>query len=366
MAAQFTEQRFQQGLKLTISVFACLMLIYALYGIGPWKNNTLQPWIRNQYLPISSAERNVQIPSVTCDVMMNIVTSFPDSLANETYLASRGYAHENTTKRRNRHIEYLYTLKKNTEHPCVEQIHLLVESGSVKESIKSQTLIPINLSRVDKLLTFSEIRERPTMKMLAEYASENLIGKVVAFQNADIIVGEGFENVKMQYLKDMRIFYSLSRQGAMDATSCQLRNYCDNYNGAHDTYMLYLGTPFTPKAMSLLDFPMNAHGAENVLIDHGKAGVSTRKPLSVNKRQRSMDSLFADCAMKTSSADIMCLRSYMVTPSGPQKLYDGPQKLISGPQELYGGTQKLYREPQWPQEAIQQPPEATRWPPESI
>ncbi|CAH1773057.1 unnamed protein product [Owenia fusiformis] len=65
--------------------------------------------------------------------------------------------------------------------------------------------------------------------------------------------------------------------------------------------------------------------------------------------------------------------SYMVAPSGPQKLNDGPQKLISGPQELYGGTQKLYREPQWPQEAIQwppeaiqQPPEATRWPPESI
>ncbi|CAH1796520.1 unnamed protein product [Owenia fusiformis] len=265
MAAQFTGRRFQKGLKLTISVFACIILICALYGICTKENNTLQPWIRN-HLPIPSAERNVQIPSITCDVMMNIVTSFPDSLANETYLASRGYEHEDMTKRRNRHIEYLYTLKKNIEHPCVEQIHLLVESGSVKESIKTQTLIPINLSRVDKLLTFSEIKGRPTMKMLAEYASKNLIGKVVAFQNADIIVGEGFENVKMQYLKDMRIFYSLSRQGAMNATFCQLRNYCDSYLGAHDTYMLYLGTPFTPKAMSLLDFPMNAYGAENVLM----------------------------------------------------------------------------------------------------
>ncbi|CAH1796523.1 unnamed protein product, partial [Owenia fusiformis] len=124
--------------------------------------------------PSEDKSNSIHLSRKTCDVMLNIVTSFPDSLANETYLASRGYAHEKTTNRRDRHIEYLYTLKKNMEHPCVEQIHLLVESAGIKQSIITQTLIPINPSLVDKLLTFSEIVDRPTFKMLVEYASKNL------------------------------------------------------------------------------------------------------------------------------------------------------------------------------------------------
>ncbi|CAH1798538.1 unnamed protein product, partial [Owenia fusiformis] len=254
MAVQFISRRVQLGWKTIVNVLLAMMFIYAIsmmtYVYTQDKQDTP---MSTRAMPIPRAEQENDEQKTTqglnhsskyCEVMLNIVTSFPDLLANDTYLASRGYTHEDALNRRNRHREYLASLKMNIDHPCVEQIHLLVETVNVKQSIKNQTIFRINASLVDSFLTFSEINGKPTYRMLAEYASENLIGKIVVFQNADISLGEGFEDIKMEYVKDRRISYSLSRQGPRNKTSCQLWNYCIKYVGSHDTHMFYMHSPF--------------------------------------------------------------------------------------------------------------------------
>ncbi|CAH1786371.1 unnamed protein product [Owenia fusiformis] len=194
-----------------------------------------------------------------CEVMLNIVTTFP--------IGSHTNGYEVPSPRQ---IEYFTALKINMNHPCVDQIHILTDLTKPKDVFNMINDQGVAKSDLRKYITVYSFHDHPTYKVLAKYAADNLKGTVVLFMNADISLDEGFENIKKAFLVDhgMKYAYSLSRHGerAQNAT-CELWDYCEHYHGSHDAHLMYIHDNFLPfEALELLDYPIDSWGAENVFM----------------------------------------------------------------------------------------------------
>ena len=100
--------------------------------------------------------------------------------------------------------------------------------------------------------------------LLFEFISQKLLGKDVIFNNADVYLGEGFENVDPAVVDEQNIVYSLSRQVAPES-KCRDNDYCKHYHGSHDAFFFRLHRPLPETFFQDLKFPFCSYGMENIL-----------------------------------------------------------------------------------------------------
>ncbi|CAH1784835.1 unnamed protein product [Owenia fusiformis] len=192
----------------------------------------------------------------------HIVSSFPYLLGNRKYREMMGYGNYSKDELVVRQQEFLETLIENINNSVVGSVRLMIETEEAVEYIKSQ-----NLKHIEKII-FHRIQSNHTYKEAFTYANDNLFGKFVIFMNGDIVLGDGFEKLDLRRLLVTRTAYALTRH-ADHLHRCDMDNFClkANYIGSHDVFVFHLKPKIEEKTLSVLDFPTNSHGAENVLID---------------------------------------------------------------------------------------------------
>ena len=153
--------------------------------------------------------------------------------------------------------EYKYVLQKNLAHPLMQFIYVLTTNTSQTSEIYEDLIYH------DKVI----VHELPSLydtRAPFEFISQKLLSKDVLFNNADVYLGEGFENVDPAVMDEQNIFYSISRHAAPES-KCQLRGKCTPYGGSHDAFLFRLHRPLPEAFFQDLKFPFCASGMENVL-----------------------------------------------------------------------------------------------------
>ncbi|KAF6034763.1 hypothetical protein EB796_006936 [Bugula neritina] len=102
------------------------------------------------------------------------------------------------------------------------------------------------------------------------YSSKNLVDQPVIAMNGDIILGDGFDSIDTQRLRDEKVMYSLSRYEREKPTqTCHKKNMvlAKGYQFSHDTHVFRLAEPLNETLiLDKLDYPINMWGAENAMI----------------------------------------------------------------------------------------------------
>ena len=154
--------------------------------------------------------------------------------------------------------EYMHVLQKNLAHPLMQFIHVLTTNTSQTSEIYEDLIYH------DKLI----VHELPSLydtRVPFEFISKKLLGKDVLYSNADVYLGEGFENVDPAVMNEHNIVYSLSRQIAPESKRCRDKDQCKYYIGSHDAFLFRLHKPLPEAILQQLKFPFHSLGMENVL-----------------------------------------------------------------------------------------------------
>ena len=166
-----------------------------------------------------------------------------------------------------REKDYKLCLKKNLAHPLVQKIHLLTINST-------DALIRFKEFTGNCKLVISEVASVDRARDPFEYISRNLVGRDVAFMNADIYLGEGFGKVDPAMMGKRNIMYSISRHVAPEhPTLCgktskryYFRDLCVKYMGSHDMHMFRLDEPLPEEFLEQLEFGLTKYGIENRII----------------------------------------------------------------------------------------------------
>ena len=161
-----------------------------------------------------------------------------------------------------REKEYLTVLQRNLGHDLVSRIHVLTTNASETWERFNKFELPSQ----NKLLV-SEVESVDLVRDIFEYISQNLVGKHVMFTNADIWLGNGFDQVDPLVMCKRRILYAITRQ-ITEEERCGMKDYCLElqYMGSHDTFLFYLNESIPEQALKHLNFKFPARGTENVLM----------------------------------------------------------------------------------------------------
>ena len=131
--------------------------------------------------------------------------------------------------------EYKYVLRKNLAHPLMQFIHVLTTNTSQTSEIYEDLIYH------DKLI----VHELPSLydsRAPFEFISQKLLGKDVLLNNADVYLGDGFENVDPAVMDEQNILYSISRHVAPES-KCRDMDKCNDYLGSHDVFLFRLHRP---------------------------------------------------------------------------------------------------------------------------
>ncbi|CAH1783948.1 unnamed protein product [Owenia fusiformis] len=214
----------------------------------------------------SIIERKLNRRDESCDVMLNIMTTFP-VLTSTKDKAQHGFVNYSAEIIQSRQLEYVRALEMNIMHPCVEKVHLLVENLGVKSYLMSLNLTAVSQADIEAMVHFHKLLYFPTYKAYAIYANENLMFKTVAIMNGDISLGDGFNLIKNSYLIGDRVAYSLTRHSSLLPNCGNNANFClQTYMGYHDAHILYMDTAFDNWSLDFLAYPINRLGVENLFM----------------------------------------------------------------------------------------------------
>ncbi|KAL1505130.1 hypothetical protein AB1Y20_008888 [Prymnesium parvum] len=179
-----------------------------------------------------------------------------------------------------RQAELAEVLRRNLAHAAVAEVHLLL--GEVPPVRKFLHAMPWGRARC---LTLVAIKARPRFSHYLSYMSTALLGRTVVLTNQDVFLTSGWASLSLPpssaFLLSRHhssISYDPSAARAyLNATparaaACDMasrgvwaRSLCGPRNfGSYDAYVLRLEAPLGGSVLSLLDYPQNAWGGENV------------------------------------------------------------------------------------------------------
>jgi len=179
----------------------------------------------------------------------------------------------------NRQNEYTKALQMNVDHPLIREIHLMMQADA-----KDYIFNKANLHDPQGKIHPVDIKQQVLYSELFRYANEHLRGQVVIIMNADIEMGEGWENVQMpNFIRadGKQIAFALSRYQRKDCgeygTFCfgdgggRNKNemtpdrHNPNYLTSHDSFVTV--PPVSFGVIHATRFKQNIPSAENRVVN---------------------------------------------------------------------------------------------------
>ena len=168
-------------------------------------------------------------------------------------------------------MEVINALQLNLLHDMIETVHVLVWRHETALYLKSLSL------KNSERLVIRVIGKEVGLKEQLEYASECLIGRVVAVTNQDITVGKGWDNWEyIKTLKEKEVMYGLTSHSTAPLnygvnctwTHKQLNN-CGpggDYKKSHDTFILHVRNWTSGRLEEMNDFLPSKIGMEKLFM----------------------------------------------------------------------------------------------------
>lgn len=170
-----------------------------------------------------------------------------------------GYTSNNAELIHKREQEYLTVLQRNLDHDKVFRVHVLMTAHDAEDS--PNKFAQFNHSK----LVISEVPSVEFSRSAFDYISENLVGQIVMFLNADIYLGSGFDKVDPVWLRERKMMYALTRHEKKEE-SCE-GDYCSQKRyGSEDAFLFHLKEPIPEEFLKDLEFTVGSWGSENVLM----------------------------------------------------------------------------------------------------
>ena len=168
-------------------------------------------------------------------------------------------------------MEVVNALQLNLLHDMIETVHVLVWRRETALYLKSLSL------RNSERLVIRVIDKEVGFKEQLEYASECLIGRVVAITNQDVTIGKGWDNDEyMRILKEKEIMYGLTSHSTANLNhgfNCTWThkplNNCGSggdYRKSHDTFILHVRNWTSHRLEEMTDFTPSKIGMEKLFM----------------------------------------------------------------------------------------------------
>ena len=157
------------------------------------------------------------------------------------------------------------TLQINLNHPMVAAVHILYFHPAVMSYLHA-----LKLKNSQKMVLHLTRRD-PTVGINLDYIQKYLSNKYVVLIHQDNFLGEGWEDIMFNVLRNQRVLYALTRHSVTDKYPCNAAQTaaCNPglpYLGSHDTFAFYSDKQFPREMLKELDIVPSSSGMENVLI----------------------------------------------------------------------------------------------------
>jgi len=179
-------------------------------------------------------------------------------LINELFLFRFNDSAAPTVRERHRVEEYEEALRRNLANRRVAGVHVLTETVADYEYVATlkQLLDPCNKLRVFHL------GHRPVYADFGRHASQHLLGRVCCIHHADVALGRGWEQLRLETLRGA--VYALSRHEYPDSVHVAKSKCIPAYAGSHDAFVFV--SPLPEAAVEKMQFVQNVWGSENTVI----------------------------------------------------------------------------------------------------
>ncbi len=144
-----------------------------------------------------------------------------------------------------RMFEILDALKKNLQHPMIDRMHILVAEW---ESVVYLRTLDLPNSRK---IVLQFMNQNVTMHMQFMYSMKCLKDQIVAIVHQDNMVGEGWDHLKPDILRDNKIFYAITRHPSFKTRCFVSDGYtCIKGGGSYDTFVFHVKEELTKEKLS--------------------------------------------------------------------------------------------------------------------
>jgi len=157
------------------------------------------------------------------------------------------------------------SLQANLNHPKIAAVHILYFHPAVmsylhKLKMKNSKKMVLHLTRRD-----------PTVAINLDYIQKYLKNKYVMLMHQDNFLGEGWDEIDFNLLRNQHLMYALTRYSITEKFPCNaaLTASCNPgslYLGSHDTFVFYSDKAFPKNMLKEIDIVPSSAGMENVLI----------------------------------------------------------------------------------------------------
>ena len=158
------------------------------------------------------------------------------------------------------------SLQNNLNHPKVAAVHILYSHPAVMSYLHS-----LKLKNSQKMVLVHLTRRDPTVGINLDYIQKYLKNKYVMLIHQDNFLGEGWEDIDFNMIRNKRLMYALTRHAITEKFPCNAAQTasCNQglpYLGAHDSFFFFSDKSFPRKMLKEMDIVPSSSGLENVLI----------------------------------------------------------------------------------------------------
>ena len=163
----------------------------------------------------------------------------------------------NEEEKEARIFEIISTYQKNLNHPLIKSLYIVTEQW---ESV--HFLQHIDFSNSSKLVLVLSENGVKAIDMFS-FISMCLQGEIAMLTNSDISIGEGFEKINPESMREKKIMYALTRHATWNSHGvCEY----EKFNGNADSFLFYVRNFTSTDFKQLSVITQNNPGIENVII----------------------------------------------------------------------------------------------------
>ncbi len=158
--------------------------------------------------------------------------------------------------------EIIGALKMNLQHPMIEAVHILIEDWDTVLHLRR-----LDLPNTNKLV-LQFVNESVTIYRQFTYVTNCLKDRIVAISNQDNMMGEGWDQLQPDRLRENKTFYAITRNPSFNTSCFVSAGYtCRNGGGSYDTFVLHTKLDVTAEKLKRMNsITANTRGMEHVLI----------------------------------------------------------------------------------------------------